>query len=127
MTNGDIFKFEELKVYQHSLDFIDKVREVTRGFQTREDYYLRDQFHRAALSICLNIAEGSGGTKAECARYLSIAARSVRECVAIAEVLSRQKKINAGDRLAIRDQCTGIVRMIYGLSRSLKTKGSSQE
>lgn len=57
-----LFKFEELKVYQKSLDFIDVVYQVTIPFPQEERYGLTSQFRRASTSIALNIAEGSGST-----------------------------------------------------------------
>jgi len=114
------FKFEELKVYQKALDLFDSSCRITRTMVKREDAYLKDQFRRAALSICLNLAEGCGGTKAESVRYWTIASRSLRECVAIAEVLSRQGFITGDDRLAMRRQCEEISRMIHALIKSLK-------
>ena len=117
------FKFEELKVYQKGLDFFDTVCRITRPMVKREDAYLKDQFRRASLSICLNLAEGSGGTKAESARYWSISSRSLRECVALIEVLCRQGFIDSEMRLAMRSHCEELSRMIHALIRSLKTLG----
>ena len=91
------FDFENLKVYQKALEYVDFVYEMTRNFPKAEIFSLTDQFKRASISICLNIAEGSGGSKLEFNRFLKIARRSIRECVAITEISCRQKFI--GDRL----------------------------
>jgi four helix bundle protein len=61
----EIFEFEKLRIYQKAMDFIDKVYEVTRKFPAEEKFGLVDQFRRAFVSIALNTAEGSGGTKIE--------------------------------------------------------------
>ena len=55
--------------------------EITKEFPRQEIYGLTSQFRRAAVSIALNIAEGSGGTKREFSRYLVIASNSLKECV----------------------------------------------
>lgn len=57
------FRFEELKVYQHALDFVDTVYELVEKFPSHELYALISQLRRAAISIVLNIAEGTGRTK----------------------------------------------------------------
>lgn len=64
------FKFEDLKVYQKSLDFVDTVYNTTKQFPSEENYRLTSQFIRAATSISLNIAEGSGDTNPQFRRFL---------------------------------------------------------
>lgn len=56
------FKFEDLQVYQKALDFVDIAYNITKKFPEIERYGLTSQFIRAAVSIALNIAEGSGDT-----------------------------------------------------------------
>jgi len=75
------FDFENLKVYQKALGYVDFVYEITKGFPKEELFSLTDQFKRASISICLNIAEGSGGSRIEFNRFLKIARRSIRECI----------------------------------------------
>ena len=75
------FSFENLQVYQKSLEFVDLVYEVTKEFPKSELYNLTSQFKRAAVSIALNIAEGAGDTNAQFSRFLQIALDSVKECV----------------------------------------------
>ncbi len=67
------FNFEDLEVYNKSLLFIDFVYKINKGFPKEESYGLISQFRRADISIALNIAEGSGGSKKEFSRYLVIA------------------------------------------------------
>lgn len=65
------FKFEDLKVYQKALYFIDNTYSSTKKFPKNEDYALSSQFKRASILIALNIAEGSGDTIAKRLNYLS--------------------------------------------------------
>ena len=53
------FEFEKLDVYQKSLVFVNRVYEITERFPQLEQFGLGSQFRRAAVSIPLNIAEGS--------------------------------------------------------------------
>jgi four helix bundle protein len=118
--NEERFDFENLKVYQKTLEYVDFVYGVTKDFPKEETFSLIDQFRRASISISLNIAEGSGGTKTEFNRFLKIARRSVRECVAITEISFRQEFI--GDRIKqqSRSFCSELSKMINGLIKSLK-------
>ena len=53
-----VFDFENLEVYQKALNFTDEVFSVTLNFRKEIQYSLGDQFRRATLSICNNLAEG---------------------------------------------------------------------
>lgn len=67
------FNFENLQVYQKSLDFVDLAYEVAQDFPRSELYNLTSQFKRASVSISLNIAEGAGDSDAQFNRFLQIA------------------------------------------------------
>lgn len=56
------FKFEELRVYQEAIVFISEIFFLTKKWPPPYKYSLADQLQRAALSISLNIAEGSSRT-----------------------------------------------------------------
>jgi four helix bundle protein len=113
------FEFEKLRVYQKALEFTSRVYSITKLFPVEERYGLSDQFRRASVSIALNIAEGSGGTKTEFRHFLKIARRSVRECVAVLEISFQQNYVTSELRLEIRNDCDSISRMIAGLLKSL--------
>ena len=125
--NEERFDFENLKVYQKALVYVDFVYKITRDFPKTEVFSLTDQFRRASASICLNIAEGSGGSRSEFNQFLKIARRSVRECVAITEISFRQKFINNDDKNQSRGFCLELSRMLNGLMKSLKNKESGYD
>ncbi len=116
--NEDMFDFENLKVYQKSLEYVDFVYEITKDFPKDEIFSLTNQFRRASVSICLNIAEGSGGSTAEFNQFLKIARRSVRECVAVTEISYRQAFISNEYKEQSRGSCIELSRMINGLMKS---------
>src|SRR5688572_26930685 len=77
------FKFEQLRVWQLSLVFGEKINAIADGFPKKELFNLSTQIRRTADSIGLNIAEGSTGqTNAEQKRFLIFANRSALEVVA---------------------------------------------
>ena len=116
------FNFEDLKVYQKALDFIDEVYETTRGFPKQEMYTLSSQYVRAGISIALNIAEGSGDTDAQFNRYLQIAIDSVRECVVCSTIARRQKYITVDQDNKARIKLVELSKMISSLQKYLKNK-----
>jgi four helix bundle protein len=118
--NNEKFDFENLKVYQKALEYVDFVYKVTKHFPKTENFSLIDQFKRASISIALNISEGSGGSKIEFNKFLKISRRSVRECVAITEISCRQDFISQTEKEQSRNLCSELSRMITGLIKSLK-------
>ena len=64
------FDFENLKVYQKALEYVDFVYGITKRFPKIEISSLIDQFKRASISIGLNIAEGSGGANRNSINFL---------------------------------------------------------
>ena len=75
------FKFEELTIYNRTIDFGEKINLQIQTFPKEEIYRLSSQFIRAADSIALNIAEGSAASPANFNRYLQMAWDSGHECV----------------------------------------------
>jgi four helix bundle protein len=68
----------DFRTYQESLTFFKLCKAL------RLPYYLKDQLLRAASSITLNLAEGSGkDSKKEQKRFYGIAYASLRECRAV--------------------------------------------
>jgi four helix bundle protein len=104
------FQFEELKVYQKTLVFIDHVYRAIEKFPPSELYSLSSQFKRAANSIALNIGEGSGGTLKEFIQFLRIAFRSLRECVGCTEIAATRKYNDDSTRTQLRTMMAEISR-----------------
>ncbi|MDH4201586.1 MAG: four helix bundle protein [Phycisphaerae bacterium] len=119
MTELVSFNFERLSVYQKALDVIDKVYEYTNAFPKEEMFGLTSQFRRSAVSISLNIAEGSARSKKDFRRFLDIAHGSVFECVATVEICRRRQYIKESIVLQLREAFTEISKMISGLKKSI--------
>jgi four helix bundle protein len=85
------YKFEQLEVWNISLEYLDLIYSLAEKLPKSEEYNLRSQIVRAATSISLNIAEGSTGqSDAEQARFLGIAIRSLIETVACQHIIQRR-------------------------------------
>lgn len=114
-----MFKFEELKVYQKALVFTDKIYELTKQWPKSELFGLVNQLRRAAISIALNIAEGSSRTSKDFGHFLSLARGSCFECVAILTIAKNQKLINEKEYAFFYENCLEIARMLSSLRTKL--------
>ncbi|MGJ8685696.1 MAG: four helix bundle protein [Nonlabens sp.] len=114
------FNFENLKIYQKSLDFIDEAHNSLTSFPKHEMYSLNSQFSRASNSIALNIAEGHGDTDAQFNRFLKIAEGSIRECVSCITLAFRRGYINKETNLKLRTLLIELAKMIRSLRNKLK-------
>jgi four helix bundle protein len=82
-----MFTHEKFEAYKLAIDFtaiaLQLIDELPAGHAT-----LRDQLRRAAISIPLNIAEGTGkNSKADRLRFYAVARGSAMECAAICDVV----------------------------------------
>ncbi|MDF2436434.1 MAG: four helix bundle protein [Bacteroidota bacterium] len=121
------FNFEKLITYQKSLDYVDFAYRITEGFPKIEQFSLTDQFRRAAVSISLNIGEGSSGTKKEFMNFLRISNRSLRECVVCTSIAYRRKYISEEIHNKSREQLVEIAKLNSGLLNSLKTPNDNRK
>lgn len=120
MKEESNFNFENLQVYQKSLDFVDLVYGITQKFPKSELYNLTSQFKRAAVSIALNIAEGAGDTNPQFSRFLQIALDSIKECVVCSTIAKRQNYITSEGEVEIRSKLTELSKMLTSLRKYLK-------
>ena len=75
-----IQKFEDMKVWQDSREFVKQIYKSTANQKFRKDFGLRDQIQRASVSIMSNIAEGyERDSNKELIRFLIIAKGSAGE------------------------------------------------
>ncbi len=76
------FRFENLEVWQIGRVFTNEIYTATKGFPKDEVFGLTNQLRRAAVSVILNIAEGSDRkSDLEFIRFLRISMASLEEVV----------------------------------------------
>ena len=114
------FSFEDLKVYQKSLDFIDETYLLIANFPKEETYRLSSQFIRASISIGLNLAEGAGDTDAQFNRFVQIAMGSLKECVVCVSIAKRQGYISDEKETELRRKLGELSKMMTNLQKYLK-------
>ena len=108
------FKFEELEVWELSLEYLDLIYRIAEQLPRSEEYNLKSQIVRAATSVALNIAEGSTGqSDAEQSRFLGMAIRSLIETIACLHIIKRRNYVDVallrdayqlGERLCVKLQ-----------------------
>ena len=87
-----MFDFEKLLVYGKARAFNKTIFILLKEVKSKNIF---DQFQRAAFSISLNIAEGSGRfSKADKRNFYVIARGSVFECVAVLDHLKDTNQIS---------------------------------
>lgn len=113
------FDFENLKVYQKSLAFIDKIFKIYKNLDSEYKYSVGSNLIRAGLSIANNLAEGNGKRSTrEKKRYFDTSSDSARECVSVFNVLKRQKMMDDKVYSELRIDAREITSMIRGLIES---------
>jgi four helix bundle protein len=111
-----IREYEDLDVYQVSMELVRGVYEITKSFPPEEKFGLSLQMRRAAVSIPSNIAEGaSRHSGKETIQFLYIALASLAEVetqVEIARDLDYIHKIGPvlGKILRVRAMLLGLVK-----------------
>lgn len=74
------YHFETLDIYHLANDFVLEIYKLAKRFPKEELFGLISQIRRAAISIVLNIAEGSGkNTKKDFAKFISQSIGSLLE------------------------------------------------
>ena len=122
-SNASNFKFENLKVWQKSLDYVEFIYKISQDFPKIEIFGLQSQLRRAAISVALNIAEGSGKTTYKSfSKFLDDSVGSLRESVTCLYIAKRLKYISDADFDLAYSQATEISKMLYSLAKSLSVK-----
>jgi len=98
MNKTGYFRFEKLEVWKEARELILLIYNITSKFPASERFGLVDQIRRAAVSVALNIAEGSTkGSDPDFRRYLKIAQGSINELVTAFYIALDQKFITTNN------------------------------
>ncbi|MBN2568394.1 MAG: four helix bundle protein [Deltaproteobacteria bacterium] len=118
-----VFSFEDLKVWQKSVDFAELVIQTIESFETpRKHYRFIEQLEAAATSPAMNVAEGKGRfSKKEYIHYLYIARGSVFETITLLIIVQRMGWIPDNTFQQIKSMGEEITKMINSLIKSVKS------
>lgn len=123
MTQQRFFGFEKLEIYHESVELAALVYRLTAAFPADERFGLTNQLRRAATSVTLNIAEGSGrGTNKDFAHFLMQARGSVYEVVGAVQLAVRLEYLSPEQAYTVSEQAQSISAKITALARNLKAQ-----
>ena len=122
-------KFEKLEVWQLAIEYTDLCYALAEKLPRQEEYNLGSQLRRAAVSVALNIAEGSTGlSDPEQARFLEIAIRSLIETVACQHLIHHRRYLD--DSMLLREAYQAsekLVAKLHSMRRTLLGKRKLRE
>lgn len=103
--------YKELKIWQKSMDLVEKVYALTLLFPNEEKYGLISQIQRSAVSIPSNISEGAGrNSDKEFKNFLGIANGSINE-------LSTQLELSIRVGYATEDNLAEILELLTQIQK----------
>ena len=112
------FRFLDFAVYIKSKILYSKVLQIT---EKSANFSLKDQVRRAALSVVLNIAEGSAKkSDREFARFLQISLGSVNEVYACIDIMKDNHLISNAEFTNLVVSCEEIAKQLGGFSKKLR-------
>jgi len=120
MTDDKLFRFLKWEVYQDAQEAFMTVLKVVRKLPADLRYTLGSQIIKSALSVILNIAEGSGRiTDKEISRFFDISIGSINETVAALDSLLKLKHINKEEFNELFKRYESISRQLGGFKKKL--------
>lgn len=116
----DKFRFLGWEVYKDAKKLFSIILEVIKDLPKEYRFELGSQVIRSALSIVLNIAEGSGKkSDKELNRFIEIALGSVSETLAAVDVLKDNKFITEEKFRQIYDKLNSVSNQLGGFKKKL--------
>ena len=118
--------FEDLEVYQVAREFRKAIYAVTHSLPEFEKYDLASQIRRAAVSLTNNIAEGHGRFHyPDQIRFILHSRGSLEELVDDLNICSDENYLLADDVVKLKEQASGVLILINGYLRYLRSRSSS--
>ena len=112
---------KKLKVWQKAMGLVTSIYKMTAQFPKEEEFGLKAQLRRAAVSVPSNIAEGlARQTKPDKLRFLNMSQASLSEIDTQIEI-TRQLEYLDDDRYArIMSDILDVQMLLSGLTRSVR-------
>jgi len=121
-----VHNFRRMVIYDRALALAAEVYGLTRRLPPDEAFGLSSQLRRAAVSVALNIAEGSGSSSSrEFGRFLEIARRSLYEIEAGLQITTRIRLLASDDCHLTAAHADELAAMITGFKSQLSRSPST--
>jgi four helix bundle protein len=129
--NNFFFRFEDLRIYNKALDYVNWVYGATQSFPDVEQLGLTAHFNSASQAIAINIAEGSGRNKTQFIYYLKMAKSSIRECIVLTSIAQRMNYLSEErveeSRFFLIEMTKMVGALIASLQRTTRTENAGAE
>jgi four helix bundle protein len=120
---GAIKSYRDLDVWNQAMDLVEECCRLSDRFPRSEEFGLRAQIRRSAVSIPSNIAEGNGrSTTGDYLRHVSIAHGSLMELETQFLIAGRLRYLDAAAIDNVMARTDGIGRMLTSLARRLRER-----
>lgn len=117
------FKFENLRIWQKSMDLGEEMNSLAFSFPKKEMYNLSSQLSRASDSIALNISEGSIlQSNLEYRKFLGYSIRSLAEVVTCLHKAKRRKYITNEKFETSYKDCFDLMNMTIAFRNKIQKK-----
>jgi len=107
-----MMNFEKLKVYQDAIILAIDIYKLTSKFPKEEVFGIVSQLRRAAVSISLNIAEGSGRGPKEFSHFLIMARGSCHELIPLLKISLELNYLHLSDYQQFYERIDNLTRRI---------------
>ena len=120
------FRFEDLRIYHKSIEYIEMVYDNTELFPDNEADGLKTKLIETSQSITLKIAEGSSRNKTQFIHFLKLAKSSVRECLIYTTLAKNRQYISQIAEEESRNILMEMTKMIGALISSLQRSATRE-
>lgn len=111
---------KKLDLWKKSIEFVILVYGITKSFPREEEFGLKSQLRRAAVSVPSNISEGlTRKSRKDKLHFLNMAQSSLSEIDAQVEISEKLSFVGEFDARNLGELQTDVERLLSGLIRSI--------
>jgi four helix bundle protein len=115
--------YRDLLVWQKAMNLVEEAYRFTEDFPRNEEFGLKSQMRRAAVSVPTNIAEGQGRRHPKVFReFVNIAQGSLSELETQIELALRLHFLSPPQCESLGVQCQEVGKMLHGLNHTLSLR-----
>lgn len=124
---GDIKSYRDLEVWQQAMDLVERCYKASTNFPRSEEFGLRSQLRRSAVSIPSNVAEGHGrSTTGDYCRHVLIAHGSLMELETQVQIAGRLGYFDAETLSDLMRRTEELGRKLNALGKRLRERAAKR-
>lgn len=121
------FRFQDLRVYNKTIDFNEWISQVIANFPGQEENWLAKKLFESGHSISIFIAEGSSRNKQQFIYYLKMARTSLRECVVNIDIAEKNGYISEQQKSLGTQQLMELTKMLGAMATSIQRMADDED